>query len=273
MIAFPNCKINLGLNIIRKREDGFHDLETVFLPVPFTDVLEILPSDKTDQIATGFTITGLPVDPGSNLCIKAYDLLKRDFPGLPAIKMHLHKAIPLGAGLGGGSSDAAFTLQLLNEKCKLNLKTEQLIDYALRLGSDAPFFIINKPCYATGRGEILQPIKIDLTTYKLLIINPGIHIDTKWAFTKISPKEPNISIKEIMSQPIENWKELLHNDFELPVFAEYPEIAKLKNELYRQGAKYASLSGSGSTVYGIFKIDDTIDNSKWNNYYYKITDL
>lgn len=278
MLAFPNCKINLGLNIIRKREDGYHDLETVFLPIPFTDVLEILPSDKTvtqdsvvrmDSFGGEFTITGLEVDANDNLCIKAYNLLKQDFPKLLAIKMHLHKVIPLGAGLGGGSSDAAFTLQLLNEKFKLNLKTEQLLDYALHVGSDGPFFIINKPCFATCRGEILQPINIDLTNYKLLIVNPGIHIDTKWAFTKITPQEPKVSIKEIITQPIETWKNQLQNDFEIPVFAEYPEIEKLKKELYEQRAIYASLSGSGSTVFGIFPKETNIEYQN-NKYFHKI---
>ena len=264
MIAFPNCKINLGLYIIRKREDGYHDLETVFLPIPFTDVLEIA-SDKTE-----FTVTGLPVSADeNNLCIKAYNLLKQNFPDLPAIKMHLHKVIPLGAGLGGGSADAAFTLQLLNEKFKLNLKTEQLIDYALRLGSDGPFFIINKPCFATGRGEILQPINIDLTNYKLLIVNPGIHIDTKWAFSKITPQETTVSIKEIVKQPIETWKDQLQNNFEIPVFAEYPEIEKIKNVLYEKGAVYASLSGSGSSLYGIFRKEDNIKYQN-NKYFHKI---
>lgn len=270
MIAFPNCKINLGLHIIRKREDGFHDLETVFLPIPFTDVLEIIHPGVLHLEGVGhLDVTGLPVDTTDNLCIKAYNLLKQDFPQLPAIKMHLHKAIPLGAGLGGGSSDAAFTLQLLNEKFKLNLKTEQLLDYALQLGSDGPFFIINKPCFATGRGEILEPINIDLTTYKLLIVNPGIHIETKWAFSKFTPKEPAISIKEIIAQPADTWEQHLQNDFEVPVFAEYPEIGRLKNDLYQQGAVYASMSGSGSTVYGLFRKEDNIDNSTWNDYFYK----
>ena len=268
MLSFPNCKINLGLHIIRKREDGYHDLETVFFPIPFTDILEILPSDKT-----GFVITGLNVDADDNLCIKAYNLLKKNFPGLPAIKMHLHKAIPLGAGLGGGSADAAFTLQLLNEKFKLNLRTEQLLDYALQLGSDGPFFIINKPCFATGRGELLEAINVDLTNYKLFIVNPGIHIDTRWAFTKITPQKPAVSVKEIAWQPIGTWKDKLKNDFEFPVFAEYPGIEKIKTVLYEQGALYASMSGSGSTVYGLFKKEDNIDNSRWKNYFYKTIDL
>lgn len=267
MIVFPNCKINLGLNIIRKREDGYHDLETVFLPVPFTDVLEILPSEnKTIE----FSVTGLPVNTEDNLCVKAYNLLKQDFPELPLIKMHLHKAIPLGAGLGGGSSDAAFTLQLLNEKFNLELKIDQLLDYALRLGSDCPFFILNKPCFATGRGEILQPVNIDLSKYKLLIVNPGIHINTKWAFSKITPQVRELSIQQIITQPIETWKEELKNDFELPVFGEYPEIKKIKEDLFEDGALYASLSGSGSSVFGIFSKEKNISYIKSTAYFNKV---
>jgi 4-diphosphocytidyl-2-C-methyl-D-erythritol kinase len=185
----------------------------------------------------------------------------------------LHKVIPLGAGLGGGSSDGAFTLKLINEKFNLDLKIEELLDYALRLGSDCPFFIINEPSFATSRGEILQPINIDLTNYKILMVNPGIHIDTKWAFSKIIPHAPNVSIKEVIKQPIETWKDQLQNDFEVSVFAEYPEIGKLKSELYQQGAVYASLSGSGSTVYGIFKKNDVVNIGRWSNYFYKIIDF
>jgi len=270
MIVFPNCKINLGLNIIRKREDGYHDLETIFLPIPFTDVLEIIISENK---IIEFSVTGLPVNADDNLCIKAYNLLKQDFPDLPPVKMHLHKVIPLGAGLGGGSSDAAFTLQLLNEKFKLKVKIEQLIDYALRVGSDCPFFIINDPCFATSRGEILQPINIDLTNYKILIVNPGIHIDTKWAFSKVVPHERKISIKEIVTQPMDTWKDQLLNDFELPVFTTYPEIKKIKNDLYEQGAIYASLSGSGSSVFGIFSKETNIQYTQNDKYFHKIIDF
>jgi len=270
MIVFPNCKINLGLNIIRKREDGYHDLETIFLPIPFTDVLEIIISENK---IIEFSVTGLPVNADDNLCIKAYNLLKQDFPDLPPGKMHLHKVIPIGAGLGGGSSDAAFTLQLLNEKFKLKVKIEQLIDYALRVGSDCPFFIINDPCFATSRGEILQPINIDLTNYKILIVNPGIHIDTKWAFSKVVPHERKISIKEIVTQPMDTWKDQLLNDFELPVFTAYPEIKKIKNDLYEQGAIYASLSGSGSSVFGIFSKETNIQYTQNDKYFHKIIDF
>ena len=253
MLSFPNCKINLGLNIIRKRKDGYHDLETVFFPIPFKDVVEIIPSGSSQ-----FHVTGLPVENENNLCSKAYQLLKKDFSHLPEINMHLHKAIPLGAGLGGGSADAAFTLKLLNEKFGLGLSDQKLIDYAIELGSDCPFFIINKPCFATGRGEILEPIRIDLSGYKILLVNPGIHIDTKWAFSKIEPRAPGISLKEIINLPIETWKDELRNDFEEPVFGSYPEIKKIKEDLCNAGAAYASMSGSGSTVYGLFKKTDPI---------------
>lgn len=268
MLSFPNCKINLGLHIVRKREDGFHDLETIFLPIPFTDVLEIIEADKTE-----LTISGLPIETENNLCIKAYQILKNDFLGLPPVKIHLHKVIPMGAGLGGGSSDAAFTLQILNNKFRLKLTTEQLLDYALRLGSDCPFFIINKPCYATGRGEILQLVNIDLNNYKVLLINLGIHIETKWAFSKINVSDAKTSIKEIVTKPISTWKEYLVNDFEDVVFKEHPAIKNLKEQLYTAGALYASLTGTGSTVFGIFNHNTEIDLLQFNNYFYKMMPL
>jgi 4-diphosphocytidyl-2-C-methyl-D-erythritol kinase len=250
MISFPNCKINLGLHILNKREDGFHNLETFFYPLPLHDALEIIQAEKTV-----FTNSGLPV-PGTaegNICLKAYHLLKKDFAELPLLKIHLHKAIPMGAGLGGGSADGAFTLKLLNQKFNLGLSTDQLIKYALKLGSDCPFFIINKPCIAAGRGEILEPLPIDLSAYKFLIVNPGIHVNTGWAFSQINPVLSEKSIKKIIVQPIETWQKELKNDFEEPVFNNHLEIKSIKDELYKEGAVYASMSGSGSTVYGIFK--------------------
>lgn len=269
MLSFPNCKINLGLHILGKRDDGFHNLETVFYPVPFKDALELIPSTNT---GIEFTATGLAVDGNAadNLCVKAYHLLKKDFPEIPTIKIHLHKAIPLGAGLGGGSADAAFMLKLLNEKFKLNLSTDQLINYALQLGSDCPFFIINKPCLATGRGEMLEEIAVDLSAYKIVLINPGIHINTGWAFSNITPAQPARSIKEIIQQPVNTWKDELKNDFESAVFTAHPAIKEIKEALYTQGAVYAAMSGSGSTVFGIFEPNTGPVTLKDSNYFIKI---
>jgi len=256
MVSFPNCKINIGLNILRKRDDGYHDLQTIFYPVALNDALEVIPAEypSTEII---FSSSGTPVSGKEehNLCIRAYHLIKEDFPAIPAIQMHLHKAIPMGAGLGGGSADAAFTLQLLNTKFELNLSEEQLINYALRLGSDCPFFIINKPCYASGRGEVLEEIELNLTAYKIYIINPGIHINTSLAFTNITPGDHTGNLKELIQLPIAHWKDCIVNDFENPVFSQYPEIRSIKDQLSASGALYASMSGSGSSVYGIFEKD------------------
>jgi 4-diphosphocytidyl-2-C-methyl-D-erythritol kinase len=202
-----------------------------------------------------FSGSGLRVDgePANNLCIKAIELLKKDFPDLPAIKLHLHKTIPLGAGLGGGSADGAFTLQLINQKFRLGLSRDQLLNYALHLGSDAPFFIINKPCLATGRGEVMEEIAIDLSRYWVLLANPGIHVNTGTAFSGISPAIPEKSLKGIIQQPVNTWKKELINDFELTLFKTYPLIKEIKETFYSEGAVYASMSGSGSTVYGFFE--------------------
>jgi len=256
VISFPNAKINLGLNIIRKRADGYHDLETCFYPLQINDVVEVIQQNITsDSASVIFSSSGLLIDGDeqNNLCIKAYQLLKKDFPALPAIKMHLHKNIPMGAGLGGGSADGACVLQLLNEKFNLQLSQQQLIDYALQLGSDCPFFIVNKPCFATSRGEQMELISLDLSAFKFLMVNPQIHVATGWAFKHIQPAVPATSIKTIIQQPIETWKAALINDFEEAVFKEYPSIHAIKNELYQMGAVYVSMSGSGSTLFGIFK--------------------
>ena len=271
MVVFPNCKINLGLHIVSKRQDGFHNIETVFYPINVKDALEIIPSHNTSE-AIIFTSSGLIVDGNTsdNICIKAYHLLKKDFPQLPNIKMHLHKAIPMGAGLGGGSADGAFTLTLLNQKFNLNLSTDQLIDYALQLGSDCPFFIINQSCYATGRGELLEKINIDLSKYKIVIVNPGIHVNTGWAFSQLTPALPEISIKEIITLPVSQWKSSLQNDFEKPVFEKYPVIKEIKEEFYLLGAVYAAMSGSGSTVYGIFENVPDLNTLHTKKYFVKI---
>jgi 4-diphosphocytidyl-2-C-methyl-D-erythritol kinase len=255
VIVFPNSKINLGLNILRKRSDGYHDLETVFYPIQLTDILEIIENKHPEESSRmPFTISGysVPGVPASNICAKAYKLLKVDFPKMPFIKMHLHKTVPIGAGLGGGSADAAFALKLLNELFDLNLSTERLKEYAAELGSDCPFFILNRPCFATGRGEIMEEINLDLSNYQFVVVNPGIHINTGDTFIKLKPAVPEKRIMEIISQPIETWKIELQNDFEKVVFKQYREIVDIKDSLYTSGAVYASMSGSGSTVYGIF---------------------
>jgi 4-diphosphocytidyl-2-C-methyl-D-erythritol kinase len=256
VVTFPNCKINLGLHILRKREDGFHDLETIFYPIPITDALEVI-HETNNQKKVSFTFSGIAIDgkDEDNICIKAYELLKKDF-GLPAVKIHLHKTIPIGAGLGGGSSDGAFMLLLLNKKFSLNIAEEKLIEYALQIGSDCPFFIKNKVCYATHRGEHLTSIQLDLSPYKIVLINPGIHINTGWAFSQIHPSENRTSILEIIQEPVKNWKKKLSNDFEEAVFKHHSAIKEIKEELYQQGAVYASMSGSGSTVFGLFKKED-----------------
>jgi 4-diphosphocytidyl-2-C-methyl-D-erythritol kinase len=273
MIVFPNSKINLGLRILRKRNDGYHDLETVFFPIPLTDVLEVARHNayhKTYSIPFGKTGIFLDGDPSDNLVIKAYKMLKKDFPKIPHVKIHLHKAVPAGAGLGGGSADAAFTLTLLNKEFNLGLSSEKLIKYSIKLGSDCPFFIINKPCFATGRGEFLEPIDLDLSGYKIIVVNPGIHINTGRAFLNIKPATPEKSIKDIIQRPIERWKDELINDFEKWVFSQYKEIVDIKDKLYVGGAVFASMSGSGSTVYGIFPKNATPDLTFPDNYFVKV---
>ena len=270
MIAFPNCKINLGLQVLRKKESGYHDLETFFFPIPIHDALEILPSesDTTEIISSGID-TG---DIEQNICLKAYRLLKKDYPQLPEVSIHLHKVIPLGSGMGGGSADGAVTLQLLNKKFNLNISQQLLSSYALELGSDCPFFLINKPALASVRGETLTPLEFSLNSYKIVIINPGIHVSTTEAFKNIIPAVPLKSIKEIIQQPISTWRHDLINDFEKPIFIKHPEIKEIKDSLYNGGAIYASMSGSGSSVFGIFEKDAKPIYVTNENYFYKIID-
>ncbi|MEO6230460.1 MAG: 4-(cytidine 5'-diphospho)-2-C-methyl-D-erythritol kinase [Ferruginibacter sp.] len=282
MIIFPNCKINLGLTITGKRADGYHDIETVFYPVPVKDALEIIPNKKTDfpknntgvGLEIDLTTTGITVDgkPEDNLCAKAYLLLKKDFPSLPSIKVHLHKTIPLGAGLGGGSANGAFMLKALNDQFDLGLSVEQLLGYALQLGSDCPFFIINSPCIGSGRGEKLLPILLDLSPYQLVLVNPGIHVNTSWAFSQINQsttKATEIPLQQIIADPIETWKAMLVNAFEKPVFEKYPEVKAIKESLYGMGAVYTSMSGSGSSVYGLFDKNQPVRNNFPDNYLFK----
>ena len=270
MVVFPNCKINLGLQILAKRNDGFHNIETVFYPIQLKDALEIIPSDSTEQVI--FSSSGYPINGNTkdNLCLRAYYLLKKDFPHLPFVKIHLHKNIPMGAGLGGGSADAAFTLQLLNSLFCLNIPVNRLLDYSLQLGSDCPFFIMNTPCLGLGRGELLEEIKLDLSAYKIILVNPGIHVNTGEAFTDLNLKANNttyISVQNTIQQPIDTWQLNLKNDFEIPVFKKFPLIKNIKDNLYKQGATYAAMSGTGSTVFGLFKKELCVELNFDSNFF------
>jgi len=254
MIQFPHCKINLGLSILEKRKDGFHNLETVFYPVGLKDIIEITPLSKPTQEVT-FSSSGIAV-PGNdadNLCVKAYQLLKKDHSHLPSIQMHLHKAIPMGAGLGGGSSDATAVIQILNKLFTLELSEDALLQYTAQLGSDCPFFLYEQPCHATGRGEILNPISLCLKDYQIVLIHPSVSISTAWAFQQIHPANKNKNIIDIIQQPIITWKQDLMNDFEAPILTAHPVLQSIKKELYEKGAIYASMSGSGSSFFGIFE--------------------
>lgn len=264
MLYFPNAKINLGLEVLRKREDGFHDLSTSFYAIPWRDVLEIIPSEKDSFDSSGINI---PSDGSPNLCQKAVSLLRRDYD-FPPLKMHLHKVIPIGGGLGGGSSDASFTLKAINEQFSLGISEQKLIDYSLELGSDCPFFIKNRAVIAGGRGEVMKEISLDLQGYYLLLLNPRIHVSTKDAFSRVVPNSERKSIEEILLSDIREWKELLVNDFEESVFSIYPKIQALKELLYSRGAVYAAMSGTGSTVYGIFK--EEIEMSEWEGQYFDV---
>jgi len=249
MISFPPCKINVGLNVVLKRSDGYHEIETCFYPVPWTDILEIIPSNTLEFTQSGISIDGKPED---NLCVKAYQLLRADFD-LSPVRIHLHKVIPTGAGLGGGSSDAAYTLRLLNTIFSLEMTTALLKEYASRLGSDCSFFIEDKPVIGTGRGEILEPVKVDLKGRFIVLIKPDVHISTAEAYSSITPAFSQNRINEVVAMDISTWKNLLRNDFENPVFEKYPVISEIKKRFYKAGATYASMSGSGSAVYGIFE--------------------
>jgi 4-diphosphocytidyl-2-C-methyl-D-erythritol kinase len=249
MVVYPNCKINLGLNVIARRSDGFHEIESIFYPVSWCDILEIIPSEKTNYIFDGININCSETE---NICFKAYQLLKKQYD-IPDINLYLYKNIPFGAGLGGGSSDGVFTLKVLNNLFSLNLDEKTLMVMASTLGSDCSFFIQDNPCYITGTGTNLLPLSLSLDGYYLVIIKPDITIPTKEAYKMITPKSPQTPLPEIIKLPVSEWKEKLINDFEEPVFAKYPEISLLKKDLYKKGAIYASMSGSGSSVYGLFE--------------------
>ena len=260
MIVYPNAKINIGLNVVEKRPDGYHNLETVFYPIGLQDILEIQEIDS-DVPACGYRlkVTGTVLDgsPEDNLVVRALKLLKRDFD-LPPVSIGLYKHIPTGAGLGGGSADAAFTVKTLNERFKLGLTIEQMENYCSQLGADCPFFIVNRPSYAEGIGEKLQPVSLDLKGWYLAVVRPAIPVSTKDAYAKVKVQHPKKQFPELLAQPIETWKDTVVNDFETSVFSKYPEIAAIKDQMYDLGAVYASMSGSGSSVFGIF--EDPVEN-------------
>ena len=295
MITFPNAKINIGLNVVAKRADGYHDIETVFYPVLLQDALEVKPMRPLDPVqlrkrleagllvqpddvflrnpllrrrkeeeipCCSLEMTGneFPFKAADNLVVKAYLLLQQDFD-LPSIDIKLHKHIPSGAGLGGGSSDCAFMITLLNRRFNLRMRDSMMERYAARLGSDCAFFISNTPAMATGRGEILNPVSLSLKGYTILLVKPDVSVSTAEAYASLTPKQPEIPLANAIKRPVTEWKDCVFNDFETTVFAKYPLLADIKRKLYSMGAVYASMSGSGSTVYGLFRapIDNPAD--------------
>ncbi|MDO3642733.1 4-(cytidine 5'-diphospho)-2-C-methyl-D-erythritol kinase [Mucilaginibacter sp. L3T2-6] len=255
MLIFPNAKINIGLNIINRRDDGYHNLETVFYPVGIKDALEIVAADELSFESSGLEIPGRAED---NLCLKGYQLLKKDFD-LPPVKIHLHKHIPIGAGLGGGSADAAFFIRLVDQNFNLKMSDEQMIGYARRLGADCAFFIQNKPVFAFEKGDEFESIRLDLSKYEIVVVMPPVHVSTAEAYRGVTPAQVNDSLMDLIYEPVNEWKKFIKNDFEVSVFKNHPEIRGVKAALYEAGAIYASMSGSGASVFGIF--EDTPDLS------------
>lgn len=252
MILYPNAKINIGLNIVEKRPDGYHNIETVFYPIGLSDILSVEPSESCFDYS--FSSDGIAIggDPEDNLIIKAYRLLQSEYE-IPPVDISLVKQIPFGAGLGGGSADAAFMLKALNKLFKLQISTKKLEKFAGELGADCPVFIRNKAVFASGIGNVFTPLELSLKDYFLLLVKPDIHVSTPEAYSLVVPEKPQNSLLELIKQPINEWRDILKNDFEKSVFARYPEIEKIKENMYNLGAIYASMSGSGSSVYGIFQ--------------------
>ena len=256
MITFPIAKINLGLNVVEKRPDGYHNLQTVFYPVPIKDALEVVtmdpafPSDVDCDLKVSNFDTG---DEQRNLVVRAYHALKADYPAMPRCHAHLYKAIPTQAGMGGGSSDCAYMIRLLNDQFALHLSEQQMMQYAARLGADCAFFIKSRPCYAEGIGEQLEDIDLDLSGWHIAVVRPDIPVPTKEAFSRIRPHFPAKNCRNIVRQPVDTWAAELVNDFEQSVFALHPELAAVKDHLYKMGATYAAMSGSGSALFGLFR--------------------
>jgi 4-diphosphocytidyl-2-C-methyl-D-erythritol kinase len=256
MIVFPNAKINIGLNITNKRPDGYHDIESCFYPIGWSDALEILPADEFRFESSGIPIPGNPAD---NLCTKAYELLKKDH-SIPPVSMHLLKSVPIGAGLGGGSSDAAFAIKALNSLFDLRIPVEEQLEYARTLGSDCAFFITNQPAFCFNKGDEFDKIEVNLTGKWIVLVNPGIHISTAEAYSGIKPQPSGQDLRFDLTQPLSAWKNVVKNDFETSLFPKYPLLAEIKQRLYNYGAVYASMSGSGSTLYGIFQEETDLTN-------------
>lgn len=261
MLVFPTCKINLGLRITEKRADGFHNLQSCFYPVGWSDVLEVVPSETF-----AFSSSGLPIpgDPAKNLCVRAYELLKADYD-LPPVQMHLLKIVPIGAGLGGGSADAAFALKLLSDRFELGLSIAELENYARQLGSDCAFFIQNRPQYCIEKGDVFEEIAVELSGYHIMLVYPYLAISTAEAYANVHPQQPDVSLNRQLRAPIETWRETIHNDFEDSLFPKYPILNDIKQQLYDSGAIYASMSGSGSTIYGIFN-ESVITSNQFQHY-------
>lgn len=258
MLIFPFAKINLGLHVLRKRPDGYHDIRSVLFPIPLRDALEAVVDESRASGEVQFESSGLPVpgDPASNLCLKAVEMI-REQRELPGLRMHLHKAIPTGAGLGGGSSDGAHTLLLLDQLLDLRISAEELHTMAARLGSDCPFFLKERPQLAQGRGERLNPIEVDLKNHWLALVNPGIHVPTSEVYQGMQLASAHTALEEALKAPPSAWQGTVVNDMEPYVFAKHPAIGAIKAELLRHGAVYAAMSGSGSSVFGIFREEPT----------------
>jgi 4-diphosphocytidyl-2-C-methyl-D-erythritol kinase len=261
MILFPNAKINIGLNITERRPDGYHNLETIFYPIKINDALEVIEADQLSFDSSGLDIPGTMEE---NLCVKGYHLLKKDFD-IPPVAIHLHKHIPIGAGLGGGSADAAFFIKLMNQKFELGLSIEKQQDYARTLGADCAFFIDNKPVFAFDRGDEFEPIKLDLSAYHIVLVMPPVQVSTSEAFRGIKPTPVKDSLYDLIYEPVREWKKYIKNDFEANIFKNHIEIRWVKAALYEYGALYAAMSGSGASVFGIFESKPDLSDLEANN--------
>jgi len=261
MLIFPNAKINIGLNITERRADGYHNLETIFYPLGIKDALEIVEADELTFESSGLEIPGTAED---NLCVKGYHLLKKDFD-VPPVEIHLHKHIPIGAGLGGGSADAGFFIRLMNQKFELGLNDDRMMDYARQLGADCAFFIKNEPVFAFEKGDEFEPVKLDLSKYHIALVMPPVHVSTAEAYRGVKPAPVEYSLMELVQEPVANWKKFIKNDFEVSVFRDHPEIRGVKAALYEAGALYASMSGSGASVFGIFEQQPDLEHLAGEN--------